>query len=207
MSTLRDHPELGPDPIATRLATAFTSARLSYRGIESDDVEFLFSIKSDPESALNASGRWPRPFTRDAAKALMPIFEGNLISAVIELSEDHTPVGLVCLWPCYASQPTPSRLAEMGIDILGPYQQQGYGSEAMRWVLDWAFEMGGLHRIRLQVFSWNTRAIRAYERVGFERAGVEPEAVWCAGKWWDVVTYGILDRQWQEHRQLSLRQH
>jgi RimJ/RimL family protein N-acetyltransferase len=198
MAAPQDHPELGHDPLAARLSKTFTSARLVYRGIEMDDAEFLYRIKSDPESAINASAGWPRPFTHDAAKDFMKIFEKNVISVVVELPEDRTPIGLVCLWNVYGSDPTPSRLAEMGVDILAPYQGHGYGSEAIRWVLDWAFEMAGLHRIRLHVFSWNTKAIRAYERVGFERAGVEREATWCAGRWWDLLTYGILDREWQQ---------
>ncbi len=44
---------------------------------------------------------------------------------------------------------------------------RGYGTEATRLMLDHAFSTMGLHRVSLAVFSFNERAIRSYEKVGF----------------------------------------
>jgi RimJ/RimL family protein N-acetyltransferase len=38
-------------------------------------------------------------------------------------------------------------------------------------VLDWGFTMLGLHNVVLEAGSWNTRALRAYERAGFREIG------------------------------------
>ena len=43
---------------------------------------------------------------------------------------------------------------------------KGYGTDATRALLRYAFEEVGLHRIELEVFSFNSLAIRLYEKVG-----------------------------------------
>ena len=54
---------------------------------------------------------------------------------------------------------------------------KGIGSWAVRMTRDFAFEALGLHRLELDVFSFNPRAVRAYEKSGFRREGVRREAV------------------------------
>ncbi len=53
---------------------------------------------------------------------------------------------------------------------------RGYGTEATRLVLGYAFHTLGLHNIMLRVFSGNERAIRAYLRAGFRIIGRRREA-------------------------------
>lgn len=54
---------------------------------------------------------------------------------------------------------------------------QGYGSEATRLVVAEAFENLHLQKIRLEVFTHNQRAFRAYQRVGFVETGRHSEWV------------------------------
>lgn len=51
----------------------------------------------------------------------------------------------------------------------------GYGREAAKLVIAYGFEELGLHRIELTVFSFNERARRAYEKVGFVLEGTQRE--------------------------------
>jgi len=60
--------------------------------------------------------------------------------------------------------------AEIGIAIMAAeYRGQGYGTETMHCVADYAFNKLGLTRLYLTVFPSNQRAIRAYEKVGFQK--------------------------------------
>jgi RimJ/RimL family protein N-acetyltransferase len=64
------------------------------------------------------------------------------------------------------------RTAELGMGIGEPAcWGKGYGTEATRLVLDYAFSVLGLHNVVLRVFSYNQRAIRAYRRAGFKEIG------------------------------------
>ena len=73
---------------------------------------------------------------------------------------------------------------------------KGYGGEAMRLVLDYAFRELNLHRIQLTVFEYNARAILLYEKLGFRREGVYREFMQRDGKRYDMYLYGLLSREW-----------
>ncbi len=51
---------------------------------------------------------------------------------------------------------------------------KGYGSEAVRRALDYAFGELGLDRVELRTFRWNARARRAFEKAGFRLVGFAP---------------------------------
>ena len=74
---------------------------------------------------------------------------------------------------------------------------KGYGTEATRLMLDHAFGTLGLHRVALSVFSFNERAIRSYEKVGFAVEGRSREAIWRDGRYWDELQMSILAEEWR----------
>jgi RimJ/RimL family protein N-acetyltransferase len=73
------------------------------------------------------------------------------------------------------------------------FRDHGYGSEAIRLVLAYAFDVVGLHRVELEVYAFNTRAIRAYERCGFEVEGRLRHALLWEGERYDALIMGILN--------------
>ena len=74
---------------------------------------------------------------------------------------------------------------------------RGYGTEATRLMLDHAFGTLGLHRVALSVFSFNERAIRSYQKVGFAIEGRSREAIWRDGRYWDELQMSILAEEWR----------
>ena len=76
----------------------------------------------------------------------------------------------------------------------------GYGTEATELMLSLAFDRIGLHRVGLSVFSFNERAIRAYEKAGFQIEGRGREAIVREGRRWDEITMGVLAPDWRARR-------
>lgn len=76
------------------------------------------------------------------------------------------------------------------------FRGRGYGSEAMRLGLDFAFRELNLHRIQLTVFSYNRPAIHLYEKLGFQREGVYRQYMERDGQRFDMYLYGILRPEW-----------
>jgi RimJ/RimL family protein N-acetyltransferase len=74
---------------------------------------------------------------------------------------------------------------------------RGYGTEATRLMLDHAFSTMGLHRVSLAVFSFNERAIRSYEKVGFVVEGRAREAIFRDGRFWDEISMSMLATEWR----------
>lgn len=74
---------------------------------------------------------------------------------------------------------------------------RGYGTETTELMLWLAFERIGLHRVGLSVFSFNERAIRAYEKAGFRLEGRSRDAILRDGRRWDELTMGVLAEDWR----------
>jgi diamine N-acetyltransferase len=80
------------------------------------------------------------------------------------------------------------RKAEFGIcigerDLWG----KGYGTEATRLTLDYAFTVLGLHSLVLYTASYNARALRAFARAGFREVGRRREALRLGEQFHDEV--------------------
>ncbi len=77
------------------------------------------------------------------------------------------------------------------------YWGRGYGTEAMRLALQYAFQELNLHRVSLSVIAYNERAIRSYEKAGFRSEGRLRQTIRRAGRRWDEVCMSILRREWE----------
>ena len=78
------------------------------------------------------------------------------------------------------------------------YWGKGYGTDAMRVILRYAFRELNLHRVTLGVFAYNLRAIRSYEKAGFKLEGTEKALVMRDGSRADIFIMGVLRREWEE---------
>lgn len=87
---------------------------------------------------------------------------------------------------------------KVAISLAAAAQGHGYGTEAMRWLLWWAFRFGNLHRVELATLAYNGAARTVYERVGFVREGRQREVTFAGGRYWDLVLYAVLRREWEE---------
>lgn len=74
---------------------------------------------------------------------------------------------------------------------------QGYGSDATRVIARFGFEELNLHRITLNVFEYNLRAIHVYEKLGFVVEGRLRQRLTRHGRRWDMVFMGLLRDEWQ----------
>ncbi|GAP00483.1 GNAT family N-acetyltransferase [Fructobacillus ficulneus] len=92
-----------------------------------------------------------------------------------------------------------NRTANLGIGIPNAADQsQGFGSEALALILDYGFNNLNLHKIKLSVFDFNTAAIKAYTRVGFQKEGVSKQESFYNGHWVDLHHYAIFQDDWFE---------
>lgn len=79
------------------------------------------------------------------------------------------------------------------------YWGKGYGTDAIRVMLRYAFRELNLHRISLDVFEYNSRAIKSYEKAGFKVEGRKRKIVQRDGRRYDVICMGILRGEWEEN--------
>lgn len=87
--------------------------------------------------------------------------------------------------------------ANFHIFIFHPAERgKGIGSWAVEVSQDFAFDQLHLHRLELDVFSFNPRAKKAYLRAGFKREGVLRDAVLDRGQYAEDIIMAILEDDW-----------
>lgn len=91
-----------------------------------------------------------------------------------------------------------NRAGEIGI-LIGArdYWGHGYGTDAMQTLVAWGFYTLNLNRVHLQVFEDNPRAIRCYEKVGFQVEGRLRQANFYNGSYRDALIMAVLREDWE----------
>ena len=75
---------------------------------------------------------------------------------------------------------------------------KGYGREAVLLLLDYAFRHLNFHRVAIGVVSFNERALRFWEKLGFRREGVQRDGYYHGGKYHDFILMSILENEFRE---------
>ncbi|MFC3382662.1 GNAT family N-acetyltransferase [Couchioplanes azureus] len=81
--------------------------------------------------------------------------------------------------------------------LIGPSGRgRGLGTEATTLVLHYAFTTLSLHRVSLEVYAFNPRARRVYEKAGFKPEGVRRDAFVFDGERVDSIVMSALATEW-----------
>lgn len=209
------------DQLMDELANAFRSARLEYVRVNPDDAalkDFIPQVVHDPVIQAMSSSMMLRPKTKKDFEDTLQWLSSSLLGVAICLpapdqSKDEAPkddaganhrtiIGFVCITtPKDSVAATHHRNAEIGISLANKYQGQGYGREALNWMLDWGFKHAALHTISILAASYNPRALHLYESIGFVVEGRRRETIWQNRKWYDLVEFGITETEWEKLRE------
>ena len=149
--------------------------RIYLAPLEDEHISRYIQLSDDPE--LVETMGW-RPFSSGEKERFLRVAEvltlpdsgdGAPKTFSIVAGEGDIPIGFVTLKGINNARGS----GELGIAIMErEYRGHGYGTGAMRMALSYAFNELGLSSIGLTVFPDNHRAIKAYEKVGFERKEV-----------------------------------
>ena len=77
-------------------------------------------------------------------------------------------------------------------------RNKGYGTEAIKMLVKFAFTELNAHRVTLNVVADNVRAIKCYTKAGFTQNGVAHDEVYYNGKFHDLISMEILRDNWEE---------
>jgi [ribosomal protein S5]-alanine N-acetyltransferase len=191
-------PTRGPLPRRT-----IQGERVYLRPLEPDDAELVHRWYADPEFAA-LMGEAPMSYAARRARydrrAADP--PPDLLQFIIGRLEDDAPIGRLDVFDIDRTNGS----AGFGIGI-GERELwgQGYGTDAVRTLLDLCFGQLRLERVWLATDSTNVRAQRAYEKAGFRREGVFRHAYFQNGRFGDEVRMAILREEWaaMPHRKVE----
>jgi RimJ/RimL family protein N-acetyltransferase len=174
--------------------------------------ELVRLAMDEPEVLAEAFARWERdseywrllasdPSRPASVKATRDWLEKELFKDPLEFRmfairrlEDERLIGEIGL----EGDKLPHAEAFVGIGLgEREFWGKGYGSDAMRIILRYAFTELNLHRVSLDVFEYNPRAVRSYQKVGFVEEGRLRRFLHRDGRRWDLIFMGILREEWQ----------
>jgi RimJ/RimL family protein N-acetyltransferase len=157
----------------------------------------LYARWANDFEAMSMVGSIVRPLTLDDEQAWYERIVGDehLARFTIYVRDGLRPIGTTSLYAIHHA----NRTATFGI-MIGERDcwGRGYGTEATRLVLDYGFNVLGLHNIMLGVRSWNVRGIRAYRRAGFKEIGRRRQAIRLGGRVYDEVLMDCLASEFSD---------
>ena len=168
------------------------------RPYRESDLEPLFAGSNEPIGGKFTGTQ--TTFTREQVERYLQkqiaADDDSRASFIIAALDDARPIGEVVINQIDRD----NNCANIRIAIFSPDDYGGgYGTEAMRMMVDYGFRELKLHRISLGVFAFNPRAIRVYEKVGFKREGVLRDILFYDGEYHDEIVMSILEHEWAAH--------
>lgn len=139
---------------------------------------------NDLETSRTLGLTWPSTLEQDTGRYEQRVGNPSEIWFTIYRTDEDRPIGLTWLFEIDHRH---SR-ATFGI-ILGEGRDrgQGFGTEATRLMLDYAFNALGVNNVMLTVVAFNTAGIRSYEKAGFKTIGMRRKCSRFGGELFDLV--------------------
>lgn len=169
------------------------------RALRAQDARHHVRWRNDPEVVHWAAGGNPcfGPVTAEAVglgfETMLRLNPKESAVFTVEDLADGTVIGMVD----YRDLDPFAGLATVGVTI-GERDRWGcgHGSDALRLLVGHLFGAFGLHRIELDTWSGNERAVQAFTKAGFREEGRRRSTVLVAGKRYDTVLFGMLREEW-----------
>jgi RimJ/RimL family protein N-acetyltransferase len=172
------------------------------RPFSEDDLPAMSEVLLDPEARILTGS------VHDEVQARAPLARGEAKAArdwLLALGDqpDRLDLAVVdresgaCVGEAVLNQWDPGNQSCNFRIFIGPRgRDRGLGTEATRLIVGYGFEHLGLHRISLEVYAFNPRARRAYEKAGFRAEGVLRESLRYNGEWIDATVMSVLAPEW-----------
>jgi RimJ/RimL family protein N-acetyltransferase len=200
----RQFPKDGIKLIAVPDQPTLTTSRLTLRPFVLDDawdVERLAGMREIADTTLNI----PHPYPVGAATAWIASHQPAWVdgtNATFAIVETKTAklVGAISLMI-----KREHRRAELGYWIARDRWNNGYATEASERLLDYGFQLLGMHRIESRHFVRNPASGEVMKKLGMQKEGVERDWAIKWDRYESLVVYSILEPEWRARRSLTRR--
>ena len=141
------------------------------------------SVKEVEELGLKTNGKWPRQDTMDILPFIIKDLERNGKSTgfegwMIVLEGNRTIIGDIG----FKGTPDENGDVEIGYGIIDEEQGKGYGFEATKAMVDWAFSQDKVKSVKADCFINNIPSIRILEKVGMNETKRDDQLIY-----WEIT--------------------
>jgi RimJ/RimL family protein N-acetyltransferase len=156
---------------------------------ESDDINLMTGWKNDREAAKYLP--YSPPVSKQDIKEYISKIEVNESSVVFIIeTEDEIPIGICTLedvdWKSSSAKITTVIYAK---NCWG----RGYGYDTVRTLTKYGMEQLNLHTIYVHILEGNEKAVRCFEKAGYEKEGILKHRLYKDGSYKNVVSLSIIN--------------
>ncbi len=179
---------------------ALSTSRLLVRAVRTEDADALYERRNDTQvAALQA---WETPYPRERAAALVteiaampgPV-DGQWWMATLELAATGEIIGDLVM-----HLTNESRTGEVGYSLASRHWGQGYATEALAALVEWAFDALPVTRLAGMLHPDNRASAMVLERTGFLFEGHTRLSFWLGEDNSDDWIYGMTRPEWTAWR-------
>ena len=142
--------------------------RLSLRKFTENDLDFLYSLRSDKTVTDNAGIKIHESLSETEEllnKIISSYTTGGDIWWILCLKQDQTPIGDAGIWNIQKEH----LKGELGYMLKPDYFRKGYMTEVLKVIIDFGFNKLSLHRLEAYIDSCNISSINLLKKFGFEQ--------------------------------------
>jgi RimJ/RimL family protein N-acetyltransferase len=175
-----------------------TGDNVTLRAVRPEDLPALYEIQANLDNWEERTDTSPAPLSRaqfdERRERRRTDPAGGSVEFAITVDEQFVGTCMLTDEDALAGH------ASVGISLALDAAGKGYGSDALRVLVDFAFTRRNLRRLHLSVLASNERAIASYRKVGFVEEGRRREHCWVRGAYVDEVIMGLLRSEWRPSR-------
>ncbi len=175
---------------------------ITLRAIEESDLELLKDMINDPEIENMMTGFSFPVSTYEHKKWFNTLSnEHNKLRLIVDTKE-HGAIGIVML----TNIDWKNRNAEFHIKITGKHnlRGKGYGTNATKALLKYAFEQLNMHCIYSNIIEYNIASQRLTEKCGFKQEGILRDRVYKNGKYNNIVVSSINNNHINKNEKIKI---
>ena len=134
-----------------------------------------------------------KEFGKRIDKFMKGQYFGHDFMFVIE-DKNCNAVGFIITFDCDQRMGT----FKYGIFMLDSAKGKGYGSEAVKIMLNYYFNELRYNKVNVYIYEFNTPSIAFHEKLGFVKEGRLRQMAYTNGKYHDTIFYGMLKSEFNE---------
>lgn len=179
-----------------KLNSCIRGSNTYLRPVTLKDAELIKKWHNDPEIMMLARiGEKKTTIKQEREDIKIARRSNNQAYHIILTKSDNTPIGFIRF--NFIDKSSGNVWLRM---IIGDKKSQGkgYARDALKFYLKWMFNKLRIHRVTLECYSTNLRAIKFFKKMGFKKEGTLREAVLVNGKYYDITSFGMLKRDFKD---------
>jgi RimJ/RimL family protein N-acetyltransferase len=167
--------------------------KIVLRALENEDNEMLLNLINDPKTEeLLGGSSWPVSESDQRKWLERQEINASTLRCIIAIKEDlKNAIGTVILGEIDQKNGTGHIHIKMK---QGNVRGKGYGTDAVKTMVKYAFDELRLHCVYANIISYNDVSVRLFERCGFQREGVLRDRIYKGGRYVDELSYSIINQ-------------